>query len=454
MRTLNRPMFRYGGPIKEGVMDGIRENKNNGGSMGEPQMLNTVGSPYASSSGGRSNYAFNPLNFFKAKNAANVAKVGTGGQTSGIITQAVKNFYNKIRPTYKTQPGKITGTTGSGSSSNYLNQHMVPTSLTSKIKAFGKENPFITAGGVGAGITSGAIPTAGEGLWKLGKAGVLQAADLLVSDKYFDQDKWFEDRNKISNKIDKPIPKTPEEIEAAKVAAALRAEKAGIAKAEFAESEKEKRIANYRKIMDIEGMSKDAAYDSLIDASKIITEEGDFKGSLKDGTLISNLIGATSKRFDKPRDTKDAINTLILKNQMAADTPSTALKDLIAIGIDTPAKQEAYLRTKLGQPSSLSAAEAIVAKSSAATGPSAIAYKAAEMMYGNEFNGNLMDEDSFTKAFDEATKMFGKDKRPNEITVGIISQEARKKSFPPGKYTVGNVVIDLDEEFNVKIIRE
>src|SRR6056300_240781 len=25
MRTLNRPMFRYGGPIKEGIMDGMKE---------------------------------------------------------------------------------------------------------------------------------------------------------------------------------------------------------------------------------------------------------------------------------------------------------------------------------------------------------------------------------------------------------------------------------------------
>jgi len=34
MKPLNRPMFRYGGPIKEGVMSGIREPKKNGGSMG------------------------------------------------------------------------------------------------------------------------------------------------------------------------------------------------------------------------------------------------------------------------------------------------------------------------------------------------------------------------------------------------------------------------------------
>ena len=31
-------MFRYGGPIKEGVMHGIREPKRNGGSMTMAQM--------------------------------------------------------------------------------------------------------------------------------------------------------------------------------------------------------------------------------------------------------------------------------------------------------------------------------------------------------------------------------------------------------------------------------
>ena len=34
MRTLNRPMFRMGGPIKEGVMHGIREPHNRGGRIG------------------------------------------------------------------------------------------------------------------------------------------------------------------------------------------------------------------------------------------------------------------------------------------------------------------------------------------------------------------------------------------------------------------------------------
>ena len=31
MRPLHRPMFRYGGPIKEGIMSGIREPHAGGG---------------------------------------------------------------------------------------------------------------------------------------------------------------------------------------------------------------------------------------------------------------------------------------------------------------------------------------------------------------------------------------------------------------------------------------
>ena len=48
MKTLNRPMFRYGGPIKEGIMTGIKEK----------QAINTVGSPLApTDSSGRQGYA-------------------------------------------------------------------------------------------------------------------------------------------------------------------------------------------------------------------------------------------------------------------------------------------------------------------------------------------------------------------------------------------------------------
>ena len=60
MKTLNRPMFRYGGPIKEGVMNGIREPKRNGGSMANnegPRRAALVGNPiYPQGSDGRTRH--------------------------------------------------------------------------------------------------------------------------------------------------------------------------------------------------------------------------------------------------------------------------------------------------------------------------------------------------------------------------------------------------------------
>ena len=72
---------------------------------------------------------------------------------------------------------------------------------------------------------------------------------------------------------------------------------AGSGKKELTEAEKAKiesdnrmkQMDKYREIMDIKGMSKDAAYKSLIDAGKIIQEGGNLKEQLKSGKLIQNI---------------------------------------------------------------------------------------------------------------------------------------------------------------------
>ena len=67
MRPLNRPMFKYGGPIKEGIMQGMKE----------PQAINTVGSPLApTDASGRQGYAL-PL-MFLAGQAARTALAPLG----------------------------------------------------------------------------------------------------------------------------------------------------------------------------------------------------------------------------------------------------------------------------------------------------------------------------------------------------------------------------------------
>ena len=76
----------------------------------------------------------------------------------------------------------------------------------------------------------------------------------------------------------------------------------------------------YYKLMGIDKMNKNAAYDSLIDASKIIQEEGgDLKGSVKSGTLQNRIIQAISGNLDKSADLKKQIDAAVLKGEITKD---------------------------------------------------------------------------------------------------------------------------------------
>ena len=348
MRTLNRPMFRYGGPIKEGVMNGIREPKRNGGPMSQ--------SVQPSGNGMRPGY----------KGKSSVLKYIPGfnylaGQTKGLIPRII----NKIKPTFKKQPGIVKGGDAS-TKSKYMSQTMPKVPFMERAGAFVKENPYFT-GAAAPFAVSGALtaaPPVAKGLAGLAESGVKQLADLAVPDFIFDQDQYFEDKEKA---------KLAEELKASKLTANekkikdLEALLAGGNEPKVteksADERRQDRIQKYRDIMDIKGMNKNAAYDSLIAASQAVLGEGDFKGSLKDGTLINKIIQGTSKSFDKPKATKDAIDTLILKGEIegdiAAGKPSTYLKaaqDMVATGaskniqeaMKTLTKSENSMSTTLG----------------------------------------------------------------------------------------------------------
>ena len=82
MRPLNRPMFRYGGPIKEGIMQGMKEK----------QAINTVGSPLApKDSSGRQGYAI-PLLAFAAPAAMTTARMLAPRAIMGGLRSLVSGF--------------------------------------------------------------------------------------------------------------------------------------------------------------------------------------------------------------------------------------------------------------------------------------------------------------------------------------------------------------------------
>ena len=317
MKTLNRPMFRYGGPIKEGVMHGIREPKRNGGSMGintpKRGLVDGPGSyagflapliPAAITAG---RFAIRPF----VKYGSNVLrKVGDGKvlrKGSTFIDAAGKKVkssgqFSKVKPVFDKDQKTLTG-----------------------LGRYFKNSPE-------AGLVTGAGGAITRGIYNTGKYAVkspltVASAAGFGGKKLYDALNAEPDKkdpagvtkiNKLKKSIGMPENLTlgggqnyegdpPKELtEAEKKAAENKARR--------------EQMDSYREIMDIKGMSKDAAYKSLIDAGKIIQEGGNLKEQLKSGKLISNLTQAASKRFDKVNDTEAALRSLVVKSAIDKET--------------------------------------------------------------------------------------------------------------------------------------
>ena len=311
MRTLNRPMFRYGGPIKQGIMSGIREPHKNGG-LSKQFNTGLVGDErYPKTDGREHHLAFLP--------AAGMAALR-------FLPAAYRGF--KAARAYAPWSQKL-GVAGRLKNilmpKGGLKAPMAPTGAGAgfRVGSFLRQNP----------ITSLSLAPQAAALGYAGAKGGLKAAPGIAkgyADMLWPGDSLFKDKSPEEKK------EIQKQIEAAggppgggdagmKGDGSYDAKQAKIA---AAKAQKEK-IQKYRDIMDIKGMNKEAAANSLIEASRLINESGDFKGDIKSGSLINKIIGATSKAFDKPADTKKAIDTLILKGEIEKDIkasdPSNAM---------------------------------------------------------------------------------------------------------------------------------
>jgi hypothetical protein len=312
MKPLNRPMFRMGGPIKEGIMDGIKEPRQG---------------------------------YNKGKIVSKILNKIPGGQkiisgTKDIIPRTI----DRIKNFYKTPP----------STSKDL--------VIYNAKEAAKKNPaFLTNRYL---FEKGIKPVAG-GIFKTGKAvlpytgvGTLAAGGGLgiynmLKDPKIDDD-GISEINKVKAAIGMPENLT---IRKDMSTAENIADKLNEDAVKTAEELRKEKIQRYRDIVDIKGMNKDAAYNSLIAASKAISESGDFKGDLKSGRLINQIIQGASKAFDKPQATKDAIDTLILKGEIdkdiAAGKPSTLEAQINTISKNLKVSKETATKMALKQPTDL-----------------------------------------------------------------------------------------------------
>ena len=334
MRTLNRPMFRYGGPIKEGVMNGMQDRK-----------AALVGDPvFPKAEDGRAkHYANLALPFL---NTARAATMGAIRKTPG--------FFKNVMSGIKTPTTFTPATEGIVSKLPvFMQKYMLPSSR------FRSSGSMIPMGGTGT--TKGALVPYGSKVDATGKLGYLQAlkdpkklgmairenpalalstpslaystaeiggpvvgstlkgiANFLVPGTKFDP--FGPDEPKVTGgdtkleRTDK-ITTVPNDGTGAVKTPKTEEEKAKINEDRINETREK-----YYKLMGIDKMNKKAAYNSLIDASKIVSEEGgDLKGSIRSGNLQNRIISAISKNLDSSADLKKQINAAILKGEIEKD---------------------------------------------------------------------------------------------------------------------------------------
>ena len=349
MRPLNRPMFKMGGPIKEGIMDSMKSS---------PQQL-----VRSNADGSRPGYAGPlaalPLIFQGLRVGSMLRPVAQGAGIFSRINPMRLLTSGRFRDTTKQiiDPAKIgqgvTKATPGGGVVTTTAMKTVPERLgffkaLSDPKRLGmaiRENPFTAASLLApAGIATELVGKGTVGAAKM-TPDVLRAyanAVIPFADPFTKKEediKTTDDGTGIKrggkNVGDTSITGTTKPGTKGGSTVKSDAEKQQINEARIQETKNK-----YYKLMGIDKMNKDAAYDSLIDASKIVQEEGaDLKGAIRSGNLQNRIIQAISQNLDKSADLKKQIDAAVLKGEIQKDinlTKPSAFEEQVAFIRNNP----------------------------------------------------------------------------------------------------------------------
>jgi hypothetical protein len=330
MKTLNRPMFKYGGPIKEGIMNGMQDRP--GYSIGSlvtgagtalmaglrssPKFLKNI---YQGFRGGKYISPFDS-GITKTQRFRNIFPTGNFRSTTPTITRTKQRTVPNASGTYSPiniKPGEKLGFMGTIKDPK-------------RIGAAIAENPGLAISSPSLLYSAGEIggPVVGSTLKGI--------ANFLVPGTRFDPFGPKEDDIKTTEgtgikRGDPNKNKNVGTVNAGGTGGKSDAEKQIINEDRINETKQK-----YYKLMGIDKMNKDAVYDSLIDASKIISEEGgDLKGSIKSGTLQNRIIQAISGQLDKSTALKRQIDAAVLKGEIEKDIkqsdPSNEIADQLRL---------------------------------------------------------------------------------------------------------------------------
>jgi len=306
MRTLSRPMFNMGGPIKQGIMQGIREPYRGGGAA-------LVGNPVYPQTGGREHH--------------NVV-LKEGIKRAGPIFQRVGNIF-------KGAPSKVTPKYPQ----TYTGKEYIPAPLTKmeQIKNWFGSAPAgkYLSGTPEAGIIKGLYEGKGM-ITKPIKWTATQAvkSPIIMGGLVWTGVNWVRKDGS---------PASTDEIEqnTAQHGPFDHTDKKKIAKAQaaFAEAQRDTRVKKYLDMMGYDRSKKTAVADALIDASKIVSDRGTLETKNITRDLISPIIQATSKRFDKPEQIREAVGLMSVKAAIQKDLEDPQVAKLRALQIESEQKK-------------------------------------------------------------------------------------------------------------------
>ena len=311
MKPLNRPMFKNGGPIKEGIMHGMQDGglANNEG----PRRAALVGNPiYDQTKGpdGRTKHFIPAI-------LGGLAAVGR------FAPAAIRGF--RAARTYKPFSQNL-GVSGRLKDlflpRGGIAAPMAPTGAGAgfRVGSFLRQNP-LTAAPIAAGA-----PEAGVGAAKMAPDLLKSYANAVIpfADPFDTSGAPKETKKTDLERVDKIT--NVGDVSTKTTPPGATKEISDAEKSKLEEDRINSTKEKYYKLMGVDKLNKDATYDSLIDASKIIQEQGgDLKGNIKSGNLQSAIISAISKNLDKSTDLKKQIDAAVLKGEIEKDINKTKL---------------------------------------------------------------------------------------------------------------------------------
>ena len=432
MRTLNRPMFRMGGPIKEGVMHGIRENYKRAGLVGDPVYPQTNGREHHSRVSAASKLPIVGGILQKTKGwmprAWDKIKGWTGTTAQHQpITQVTKQPVTKWSKGYH-------GTVPGGSSfqpSGPIQKVWTPSGWVARDPAYqiGKKiqegsgwigKPIRWAGG------QIATPTGALGLMYVG-------GQWLKSDGTPATDAEVESQFNFKGGT-KPGEGRKEGMYYADPEKAKK----------LAEQRKDERVNKLLKTMGYDTAKRGAIGKALIDASQIVTERGTLNPTNITRELINPIIAATSKRLEKPEQLNEAVRLMLTKAEIEKEmnpgspTLQTA-KDMVNTGA---AKNIQDAMKKLTKQSTMADTLAAIKSKGNTIGADEI-----EIAYRQE-NPDVIPNKKIRGSHKKYKEWKNNNKGKTEMD---FMEEVVSKSdeFRPGVYVIDTRVIVVDEQGNM-----